>query len=311
MDIARIPSDGITAGDNWGDLFFHPRFVNAAADIFKIYGQPVVLSSEGSPVFVLNLLSRSIGPFKTATIPLLFQYFGAISLKTGLEGKDVVALNDYLSGFCDFALFSFPPGFPVEPLRETGWNLRKTMTLALYEDDLRTWGLNFRDDVKNKIRKAEKNGVEVDRADAFPAHLWELAYERKGLSAPVNSKSLARWCDRLISDSKLRIFAARKNGLAVAFRGELISGKYAYDWIAGSDPDYHAVGVNQLLMMEIGKSLGASGVRTWDLVGGEIKSIYDFKKSFGAKEAIHFQGEKYFNLKGRIFCGLRRFKYGR
>jgi CelD/BcsL family acetyltransferase involved in cellulose biosynthesis len=106
----------------------------------------------------------------------------------------------------------------------------------------------------------------------------------------------------------LRIYIAKTNGDPIAFRGQLLQGEFAYDWIAGSDPEFHATGANQLLMAEIGHELAGGGIKIWDLVGGQIKSIADFKRSFGAREFYHYQAYKSFNIRGKIFGVMRKLK---
>ena len=65
-----------------------------------------------------------------------------------------------------------------------------------------------------------------------------------------------------------------------------------------------------MLVLKIGDSLYRKGIKSWDLLGGDIKSIGDFKKSFGSMPKKHVQLEKCFNLKGRIYRKLMKMKAG-
>lgn len=299
------------SGSYWGDIFFDPRFLKPARELLKLKGEVSIISTGGVPTFAVNLLTHKAGPFRTATLPLLFQYFGTLALRDNIGKIETRELNSFIARKCDYVIFSFPPGFPEDILKSDGWRLRKFVTPVFFEKDMNEWGRGFRDDVKNKIRKAQKNSVEISQTDSFPIELWEQTYTRKNMNPPVEPIALAEWCTSLVNDSLLKIFTANIDSIPVAFRGELVSGDFAYDWIAGSNPDFHATGANQLLMSEIGRCLADSGVKTWDLVGGHIQSIYDFKKSFGAKDVVYYQGEKSFNLKGKLFSYLRKIKYGR
>ena len=176
---------------------------------------------------------------------------------------------------------------------------------------MKKWGQGFKDDVKNKIRKASREKIEIARTDRFPKQLWETAYSRHGISPPIDPASLERWCQALVASSLLRIYVAKLDGAEIAFRGELLFGDYGYDWIAGSDPSFHSNGANQLLMAEIGRELSVLGLSAWDLVGGEIPSIADFKRSFGADEIPYFQASCAFGFKGKTFEWLRRLRHGR
>jgi hypothetical protein len=120
-----------------------------------------------------------------------------------------------------------------------GWKISKAVTLALDGAQLAEWGNQFRDDVRNKINKANRNKVRIERMNSLNEELWESSFSRKGLRPPIKPSKLKGWCSALLENSLLRIYAAIIDDSAVAFRGQLIYGGFAYDWIAGSDPDYH------------------------------------------------------------------------
>lgn len=303
MDISRIES-------HWGGIFYHPRFVGPAGENLNLRGESCFLISAGDSICALNLLLQDRNIVRAATIPLMFQYFGPLFLGKGSEERSLAEVDRYLSGACDFAYFSFSPGFQPRADFPSGWHPIRAVTLALTADELNSWGGCFRDDVKNKIRKAKRESVRVELSESLPAELWSLAYTRRGLKPPMEPTALARWCRRLNVDSLLKLYVAKIDENPIAFRGQLLQGEFAYDWIAGSDPEFHATGANQLLMAEIGHELSGMGIRTWDLVGGQIKSIADFKKSFGAREFYHYLAYKSFSIRGRIFSVARKLKNG-
>jgi len=310
MTISRVPIEDTLTGGVWGGIFFHPLFTNTAKRYLDLIDDPVYLNHDNDPVCAINL-QRHRRPFiSSATVPLLFQYYGAIFLKKDFPSELIPELNAYFRSKCDYAIFSFPPVFPFDML-SGGWEMADQITLAIDSDDLRSWGRGFKDDVKNKINKAKRESVEISEISSLPQDLWATAYMRKKLAPPIEPSILTKWCDSLQAESLLKIFAATIDGRPIAFRGELIFGDYAYDWIAGSDPEYHNLGANQLLMAEIGENISRSGVKIWDLVGGQIKSIYDFKKSFGAREYIYRQGTVCYNIKGKIYSFFRNLKHGK
>jgi hypothetical protein len=309
-EIAKIPIDVSRIENYWGGIFYHPQFVGLAAESLNLQGDSCFLLSAGRTFCALNLLLQHRKVVKAATIPLMFQYFGPLFLEKGFEKRSMSEVDRYLYGECDFAYFSFSPGFQPTKELPSGWHAMKTSTLALAHDELNSWGGNFRSDVKNKIRKAKRESVRIEQCQSLPQELWSLAYTRRGLKPPLESSALAQWCEGLITNSMMKLYVARINDSPIAFRGQLFFGEYAYDWIAGSDPEFHATGANQLLMAEIGHEIAGIGIKVWDLVGGQIKSIADFKKSFGAKEFYHYQAYKSFNMKGKIFSVVRKLKNG-
>jgi hypothetical protein len=309
-EIVEIPTDISRIESLWGGIFYHPRFVGPAAEFLNLQDESCFLSSEGTSFCALNLLFQNRKTVRAATIPLMFQYFGPLFLGKDSEQRRMLEIDGYLSERCDFAFFSFSPEFQVTAGLPPGWHAKRTATLALTVDELKSWGGYFRDDVKNKIRRAKRESVRIERCESLPQELWSLAYTRRGLKPPLQPLALAQWCERLLTDSVLRLYVAKIDNTPIAFRGQLLQGEFAYDWIAGSDPQYHAAGANQLLMAEIGHELIGAGVRIWDLVGGQIKSIADFKRSFGARGFYHYQAYKSFNMKGKIFSTVRKLKNG-
>ncbi len=295
----------------WGGVFCHPAFLAPAGKILNLDGQPSYITVDQNRIGAINLLWGNHPPFRTITLPLLFQYSGPIFFDYASCPLVLSQLDKHLASLGDFAYLSFPPdmrsldGFPP------AWKVIKNMTLAVFAKDLETWGSEFRDDVRNKLNKAAREKVQIYETDSLPLDLWETAYARRGIAPPIKPAALKSWCQALIESSLLRVFEARVESKPVAFRGELVCGKFAYDWIAGSDPAYHSAGANQLLMAEIGQVFRGLNLAAWDLVGGEIPGIADFKRSFGAKDTAYFQASRSYGLKGKMFEILRNIRHGR
>ena len=255
-----------------------------------------------------NLLFHPKVFFRPATIPLLFQYYGPIFfLNYGHGLPDNFELN--LQKNIDYAYLSMPPGFDIKNLSR-GWRILPQYTPAVLSDGLQGWGNNFRDDVRNKIRKAEREHVEIAVSEYLPSDLWLSTFTRRKMSTPIPVDNMKTWCDILARESLLRIYLAKVQNQNAAFRCELIFGGFAYDWLAGSDHEFHSTGANQYLMAEIGNQMRTLNLRAWDLVGGQVQAIDDFKKSFGAIGIEYFHAIKAFNLKGRLFGLLRNFRNG-
>jgi hypothetical protein len=279
--------------------------------VHGLSGQVAEITLNENIIGATNILTGSHPPFRAATLPLLFQYYGLLIFDTPRLSDVLRELDNYLSGKCDYVYLSFPPDISNLTSLSSGWKIIPNLTLALRKDDLNKWGNDFKDDVKNKIRKASREKVIISETNKIPVELWTSAYNRRNMQPPIDPAALERWSQALISSSLLRIFVAQIDNQNVAFRGELIFGEFAYDWIAGSSPEYHASGANQLLMAEIGHKLSYLKCTCWDLVGGEVESIADFKKSFGAKDIPYFQASRGFGLKGKAFKIIRKIKHGR
>ncbi len=292
----------------WGGVFFHPAFTEPARDILNLQGKPSYITAAKEQIGAVNLLWGKRCIFRAATLPLLFQYYGPIFFKRNSYSSILTGLDRFLTDLCDFAFLSFPPDIRSLEGLPSKWKVIKNLTLALTSEELKRWGQDFKDDVKNKIRKATKEKVEIYETNELPLKLWETAYSRRSMPTPIKPDLFESWSRKLIDASLLRIFTAKKNDEVIAFRGELVFGDYAYDWIAGSDPKFHSMGANQLLMAQIGQELSTLDLAAWDLVGGEVASIADFKRSFGARDFPYFQAWCSFGLKGKIFETARRMR---
>jgi hypothetical protein len=292
----------------WGGAFYHPVFVDAAARALNLQGQSLSIC-HGDITGVSNMLFRVRGGVRVATLPLMFQYYGPLFFPGDDHQKTDVEILEPFCAQYDFVYLSLPPQTEIVVAKR--WRVFPQVTLAVTAEGLAIWGNGFRDDVKNKIRKAGREKITIATSSTLPITLWNATFERRRLPNPIAASALESWCRSLIDAGLLIIFVAVKDGQAVAFRGELTFGRYAYDWIAGSDPAFHPTGANQLLMAEIGHDLAPKGLAAWDLVGGQIGSIADFKRSFGALEMEHPHLVRARGLKGRLYSLVRGVRHGR
>lgn len=294
----------------WGGVFWHPVFVSSARDLLGLRGVASKIDLGGETIGAANLLYRELAGVRSASIPLLFQYYGPLLFENETGRARWQMFERELATQSDFAYLSLPPKSTRREWVSPAWRVICARTIVVDADGLKRWGSRFRDDVRNKINKAKRERVVVSTAELLPQDIWRAPFLRRRISSPIEPEMLARWCRVLIENSLLKIYVASIDSMIVAFRGELIYGEYAYDWIAASEPAFHPTGVNQMLMGEIGADLSKSSVRTWDLIGGEIQAIADFKKSFGAIEMEHLRLYRSFNLRGLLFKVIRNFRHG-
>lgn len=260
-------------------------------------------------IAVANSIARH-RPLKISTLPLLFQYYGLLMLDEENIAMAGSAFDYYFHKNLDYAYFSLPPYMNEFAESLTDWQRIKVLNLFCDREILSRWGTDFLYMVKKQIKKAKRNGIIVERIDNIPMEIWRKAFERKYLATPIHSEQLARWSRQLIDKSLLNVYAAKIEGRAIAFRAELMQGKFAYDWIAGSDPEFNIMGVNQILMAEIGDYLRERNIKIWDLVGGQIKGVAEFKRSFGARDIYHYHISKSYNAKGSLYHFLREIRNG-
>ena len=299
----------VTAGtlDFPGSVFYHPDFLEISAAVTGLLFQPVLCFDKDELVGLANILSGGKYGFKTVMIPPFFQYFGPVSFS---EKQDVFKhLLDFISSFADTSVLSLTPE-QSSRFSSSGWKIKNRLTYYLKPDTFDKMKSRCLRNAKKKVNMAARNGVRAATTDKFPEELYLASFARKGLKTPFDIHKLRNWVYSLQAAGLTETFVAVADDHPVAFRTELIWGGYAYDWLAGAATDYLQLGVNQYLMLAIGENLHNRGISHWDLLGGDIKSIAVFKKSFGAAAAGHYEIEKSFTLKGRIYRRLMKFKAG-
>ena len=291
--------------DFHGSIFYHPDFLKTASDLLNLKFQPLICYASGELAGIANLFISSRFNVKTAIIPHLFQYYGPVTLAS--EGSIFESVYRAIKNDFDLAVFSLTAEECPKSLY-SGWQQEKRLTYYLTPDTFDNMKGRCFADVKNKVNKAIKSGVKIIAAERFPYEIYEASFKRKNIKPPLDKTTIVNWVERLTHLELAETYIAVVDEKSAAFRTQLVFGSYAYDWLAGADVSYSKLGVNQFLVLKIGERHYNNGVKNWDLLGGDIKSIGDFKKSFGSTPKTHLQIEKNFNLKGTIYRKLMKFK---
>jgi hypothetical protein len=293
---------------SWGGVFYHPVFLKTAAEIQNLKRSAFYINVGDMAVGAVNILYQMRNLVNAATIPHLFQYYGILFFSQDYEKVLIKDIIGKLENESDYLYICFSPEFNGIDVLSKNWNLVNCVTLGLDADDLQNWGCEFKHSVRKQVKKAERENIIINVKESVPVELWEKSYSRSNTPTPIKSEQLKTWTEKLIENSLLKIYTAEIDNITIAFRGQLVYGDYAYDWIAGSDPEYNITGANQLLMSAIGDDFRNRGIKMWDLVDARIESIARFKRSFGAKDYYHWQAFRGIGLKGRLFNMMRKYK---
>jgi len=252
-----------------------------------------------------NLLASKKYGIKTALIPPLFQYYGPISPAN--DEESIYELIGHINNNYDTAVFSLPPESRPKAI-PSKWQTRKRLTYYLKPDDFEVMKARSVHSVRKQVNKSLNARVEFKREDKFYPDIYEASFDRQKVKPPLDIRLLTDWIDKLTELKLAEIFTTLIDGKPAAFRAQLICGHYAYDWLAGCYLQYHNLGVNNFLVLKIGDYLHKKGIVNWDLLGGDIESIGNFKKSFGSIPVQHFQIERSFTGKGRLYRTLMKAK---
>jgi len=290
-----------------GGIFYHPDFLLAASRILGLKFNPLICFTSNKLTGIANLLTGEKYSVKTALIPSLFQYYGPVSL---VKDEDIMnELIEHINNNYDTAVFSLVPEYDLKLIPQK-WQVKKRLTYYLKPDDFDTMKSRSIHGARKQVNKSIKERIEFRHENKFYPDIYLASFKRQNIKSPLDIGLLTDWVIKLIELKLASNFVAIIDGQPVAFRTQLVFGRYAYDWLAGCHPEYLNLGVNNFLVLKIGDYLYKKGIINWDLMGGDIESIGKFKKSFGSIPIQHFQIERNFNCKGRFYRLLMKAKAG-
>jgi hypothetical protein len=291
-----------------GSVFYNPTFLKISAEILDLDLEPLIFSDKNKIVAICNFcVKRRIG-ITSVTIPKFFQYYGPVVFDMS---PDIIwTIENKIKQITDLAVFSIvPQNSELEYSQE--WKITNRLTYYLKPDSSDNLRRNCFEDVKNKLNKASRAGIEIKAATEFPYDIYAATFNRQGLKPPIPELELTCWVKRLTESGLAKTFVAYHQDRPVAFRTQLMAYRYAYDWLAGALPESNSLGVNQSLILTIGDTLFKDDIVNWDLLGGDIKSIGEFKRSFGSIPQNHIQIEREFSFRGKVYRYLMKSKESR
>jgi hypothetical protein len=165
----------------------------------------------------------------------------------------------------------------------------------------RLWSKVFSSDTRNKVRKAEKRGVEVEWAlgsELVRVH-WDIYLrwarqqaKQRGLPVPI-ALALAKHREPLLRyealarhlGSRFQVALARVDGQPAASVIALLDGVHAHYWRASSDPALvRRRYANHLLIARVLERAAEGGAQYVHLgESGGKRSLIEFKEHFGAR----------------------------
>jgi len=143
----------------------------------------------------------------------------------------------------------------------------------------------MRSEARNRVRKAEKGGVVVERTDDpdIVRHFFEQfveVYGKQGMVTPFGVERPRSLYDRLMPAGRLLPLWARKDGEVLA------AGLFPYDerciyfWGAGSWLRHQHLCPNEALHWAVIRFAAENGIGTYDMCGGTSR----FKDKFGGQD---------------------------
>lgn len=166
---------------------------------------------------------------------------------------------------------------------------RYTYRLSDLSDSQVIWS-SFQENTRREIRKAEKQGVTVERSiniDAF-LDVNELTFLRQGMRLPYTRAYVKRLFAACKQNNAGAIFLARgKDGRVHAGNFLVWNQHCAYYLMGGGDPELRNSGATSLAMWHA-IQFAATVSRVFDFEGSMIEPIERFFRGFGAVQTPYF-----------------------
>jgi lipid II:glycine glycyltransferase (peptidoglycan interpeptide bridge formation enzyme) len=143
----------------------------------------------------------------------------------------------------------------------------------------------MRSEARNRVRKAEKAGVTVERMEdpEIVRHFHERfveVYAKQGMTVPFGPERPRSLFDRLFPADRILPLVAQKDGEVLA------AGLFPYDerciyfWGAASWLRHHALCPNEALHWEVIRFAARNGIAAYNMCGGTSR----FKSKFGGDD---------------------------
>lgn len=264
------------------------------AVVARSFGHPchylAAIDEDGGWQGVLPLVHMQSRMFGNFLVSLPFVNYGGLLCRNERAGTQLLEQADKIRRSC---------GATHVELRHRGRRLENlpsrqhkvTMMLELAGDVDRQWK-GFRPETRNRIRKAEKSGLQfvAGHADLLDRFYEIFARNMRDLGTPVYAKTFFHEILKAFPDTT-RIFAVLHEGSAIAAGlGLWFQGTLEMPW-ASSVRDYRALCPNQLLYWGALRFAIERGFRQFDFGRSTPEEgTYNFKRYWGALPlALHWQ----------------------
>lgn len=146
---------------------------------------------------------------------------------------------------------------------------------------------------RQRIRKAEKNGIEVSyemnpsQSDLSSSYaLLKELYERIKLPIPKEDSFVAL-CGLLKEQKKLLLVSLKKDSILLGFRLVLLHKELIFDWYAADKAGYRNLAINEIAVWHVIKWGGEQQFKVFDFGGAghpdKEYGVRDFKLQFGGE----------------------------
>lgn len=178
---------------------------------------------------------------------------------------------------------------------------RRTIYLDLKKDLDSIWNNDITSKNRNMIRKAEKNGLQVNRSSKYEIfkEIYEDTMDKVGANKYYYFKD--EYYNELSRNNNYILMNVEKDELVIASAIFMVYGDYFHYHLSGSRKDYLKYAPNNILLWETIKIAHNYGCRYFHFGGGltdtEDDSLFKFKRSFSKDTSDFYIGKRVHNPK--------------
>ena len=204
-----------------------------------------------------------------------------------VDGREVVRALARLFGPRHFLHLEIGhPSLERAVMEAEGFQVQENVThvVPLADGAEAAWA-GMRSEARNRVRKAEKGGVVVERTedpaivDHFFAQFQEV-YGKQGMTTPFGVERPRSLFDRLLPAGRLLPLWARKDGEVLAAGLFPYDDRRIYFWGAASWLRHQHLCPNEALHWEVMRFAAERGLEAYDMCGGTSR----FKDKFGGED---------------------------
>ncbi|HEX6750639.1 MAG TPA: GNAT family N-acetyltransferase [Longimicrobium sp.] len=211
-------------------------------------------------------------------------------VREGIEMREVIDALVRLSGPRHFLHLELGhPSLEQGMMAEMGFQVQDGVThlVPVPPSPGEAWAA-LRGEARNRVRKAEKGGVVVERTDdpAIVDHFYDQfgeVYGKQGMVRPFGIERPRSLFERLTPAGRLLPLWARKDGEVLAAGLFPYDARCIYFWGAASWLRHQHLCPNEALHWEVIRFAAENGIAAYDMCGGTSQ----FKNKFGGGDVPH------------------------
>lgn len=270
-------------------------YAEAAAEAFGLRARPFGVEQDGALVAALVAYEKRRGPYRLAVVPPLTPITPVLLAEPPAEAdvharrSPLDALIAGLDGHFHALGFRLQPEITdVRPFTWAGYTASPRYTYAQPLGPTEAFLAGASKMVRRRIRREADRFELAEASDQLDVlgRLEAEVYDRQGTVSPLDPTQRDVFLRRLLGADLGRLFVLRETatGEAVGARVVVTDGTAAFFTIAASRPG-PAMTVMTHLVRE---RLVEAGVQSLDLVGANLPTVAEFKRSFGMPLVMQF-----------------------